>query len=454
MLLSGCADAQDREVVVGDIDFPQRVWGSQNIPFEVTNHTDWLKFLVVETDVSFEGSYVNPHRVTRSNFYLEPGARTIDPVIEIPPNYGKLTFWLRIYDVVDTLDDLSLGTKVFEQPFNLRFHTPEAVIPYFQERLSLPPLVGHAGSLDNEFSRLLLVLIEEGRSIEAIAEMCATDTLYVWETAVGLARLGYFNEDRAAGTIGPRVPVIDQSFASEARAMAELAADRLSEKIAANLAGRRPLMDSLIQAGVYSGDSTNFFEGGTLLYHTYPLVGGMYLWQVLGTKFVAGKHKLYVFENTNPCQPRIGGHMYVVQGGDHFNGHHYFDASSNQGALNATWGDRIPEVICKPGFEKRFVLRENVDWNYAPEYAAESFLYDTTLLNPMMRTLDEGVDDILREIAWELRDLSNKHEMGEPLRGTLYWYWNLTATLTLDRLVESGALTRSGNGQFRLMEKK
>jgi len=105
------AQEPEPEVIVGETGFPKNAWGKQNLSFEVTNQTDWLKFLVVE------GSYATPHRVTRTNFILEPFAKlTVDPELEIPGNYGQMVLWLRIYDVVDTLDDMSLGVQLFEQP--------------------------------------------------------------------------------------------------------------------------------------------------------------------------------------------------------------------------------------------------------------------------------------------------------------------------------------------------
>ena len=113
-LLAGSLAAQQPELVVGSIDFPERAWGNQELPFEVTNNTDWLKFLVIEAHVGFEGSYVNPHRVTRTNVVLEPGKLAVEVDLVVPSNYGLMTLWLRIYDVVDTLDDLTLGTKIFE----------------------------------------------------------------------------------------------------------------------------------------------------------------------------------------------------------------------------------------------------------------------------------------------------------------------------------------------------
>jgi hypothetical protein len=451
--VSAAVFAQEPEVIVGEIGFPQRVWGIQTLPFEVTNNTDWLKFLIVETDAQFEGSYVNPHRVVHANFVLEPAARIkVEPKLEIPPNYGRLTFWVRIYDVVDTLDDMALGTLLFEQPFMLRFHTPEAVIPYFQERITLPPLVGQHGLFDNEFARLLLVLFGEGKTLPEAADLCQADTAYVSEVVGDLAAAGFLTAQGDSYSVA--VPVISRAYAEAARPLADRISERLVSRITENLALRHHVIDSLVAAGVYTGDSTNFLEGGTVLYQPYPLVAGLYLWQVLGQKFISGQASLEIFRNTNECDPRIGPYMYVVQGGDYFNGHHYYSATATRGGYNSHFGDSIPEIECKPGFEKKRVLRENADWNFASESRPESFVYDASLVNPMLRRLDDGIEEILLDASGQLADINKQFLHGDLAMGTRYWFWNLTASRTLDQLVASGALIRTGNGQFKFMEKQ
>jgi len=34
--------------------------------------------------------------------------------------------------------------------------------------------------------------------------------------------------------------------------------------------------------------------------------------------------------------------------------------------------------------------------------------------------------------------------------GSRFWFWNLTASRALDKMVAAGTLTRYGNGQYRL----
>ena len=451
-LVSG-ALAQEPEVVVGSIGFPKNAWGKQALPFDVTNNTDWLKFLIVETDVRFEGSYVNPHRVTRSNFVLEPGAKVkVAPVLDVPPNFGQMNLMVRVYDVVDTLDDLSLGKQVFEQPFRIKFPTPEGVVPYFRERLTLPPMVGNNGLFDNELVRLMMVMVSEGKKLSEIAAVCKADSAYVDAVAIDLDAERYLK--KSGDTCWTQLPVITTAEAKAGKELSDKISDRLIEILTKNLGRRQPVIDSLKAAGVLSGDSTKFVEGGTVLYSPYPLVGGMYLWQVLGEKFIVGSRSLEIFLNTNYCDPKIGAFMYLVIGGDYFNGHQFFSGNAVRSGYNCQFGDSIPLLNCKPGFERKFQLSENIDWTYPAGLSPESFLYDSTVVNPVLRALDEGVQPILQDAIEKLRAIDKQYRQSDLPMGVRYWFWNLTASRTLDKLAASGTLKRSGNGQYKFTEYK
>jgi hypothetical protein len=450
--------AQKPEVIVGDIAFPNRVWGEQKISFDVTNTTDWIKYAVVETEVSFDESYVKPHRLRQTSFVLDPGTNAISPVMEIPPNYGRLTLWVRVYEVIDTLDDLSLGTLLFEQPFNLRFHAPEAVLPYFQERLSMPPLVGEHGVFDNEFSRLLLVLAQERKTVPQIAELCSTTEDYVRLRARELVSTAYLRRvenDPEGREFEPNIPVITHAYAARGRELADSMSEKLAVILGDNLGSRRALIDSLKQNLGFSGDSGSFFEGGTLLYRPYPLVAGLYFWYFLGQRFVSGGEPLEILKGTDPCMPHLGAYSYLVQGGDYYIGTNFFNASFTNDGYNAHYSDSIPEIVCYPNVERKKTREQETDWKYGGGFKGESFLYDTTFVNPMLRHLDVGVDEVVRDGIAELRAINSEYlGAADVALGARYWFFNLLVTRTLDRMIKAGSLIRTSDGQFHFVEKK
>ncbi len=452
MLLGVAWCAQAQEVTIGKIDFPERVWGEQTMAFEVTNNSEWLKFMVVQADIAFEGSYVNPTRERFTNFVLEPAeTKVFRPVLEIPGNYGTVTVWLRIYDVVDTLDDLSLGTQLFEQPFKMQFHTPEGVLPYFKERITLPPMTERSPMLDNEFARLMVVMSQQGKTVDEIAALTGADTTYVRLIGRRLVRERILAYDRSG--FKPDISVITQDEAKDGRQLAENTAGKLATLITENWPAYRQEMDSLVKTGKLSKDSTNFFEGGTVLYMPYPMISGMLLWYDLGQTFINGGKPIFMFNRTGPCKPDIGEFMYIVQGGDYYSGHHYFAARPTKNGQRIRFGDEIPSVTCNPGYSKKANLHEGLDWSYDEEYAPESFYFDLSLVNPPMKALEVGTHELLNDVQQQLQKIDRKYGNTIYRAGVRFWFWNLTATLTLEKLVSDGFVQRSGNGQFNLVKK-
>ncbi|MBU0982586.1 MAG: hypothetical protein KKA42_01860 [candidate division Zixibacteria bacterium] len=432
------------EVTVGKIDFPNREWGKQSLEFDVTNTSDWLRFLVVEADVHFEDSYSEARRAQKSFFPLEPNKTlTVKPSIEIPGNFGKAELMIRVYDVIDTLDDLSLGHKILEQPFRLTFHVPEEILPYRQEKITLPPLCENHQQLDNEFSRMLLVFLLEKKTVAEIAAIGHIDSAAVTHMLGELQSAHLIR--RVGDTYTPAIPVITTRFAEEAMPMIEAQAGRFAEIVAGNLPGYGGTLDSLIAAGVVNADSNMFASGNTLLHRRYPTVTGLLMWYRLGNKFIISNGALQIFGSSNPCRPNLGSFMYVIHGGDFFNGQNYYRTQGNI----LSYADHLPAFICVPESAAKSYLREGADWMYADEDKPEAFFVDAGALVPALDALAGGTDEFLTEVEKDAFVLAQKHGHTTFDYGLRYWYWNLLVTKTINKLVADGVLTRRGNGNFR-----
>ncbi len=451
-LVVGSVAAQTPEVTVGDLDFPNRVWGTQTMSFEVTNNTEMLKFMTVETDVAFPDSYANPQRHKSQHFILPPATtKTFTPELEIPGCYGQGDVWVRIIDVVDTLDDVSIGHQAFEQKFSLRFNRPATVEPYYQERITLPPLMNKSQDLDSEFSRLLLIMLNEGKSLEEIAQITGTTLESVQNVALTLAEAHYIRDYDGVYRVVP--PVILLAEAEESRKLAVRISDQLVELIGRNDARYDAVIDSLVAAGALDPNDMGFMSGKGVLLDKYPVYTGLYLWQVLGQRFINNNLAVQIFQNSNPCRPNIGTYMYIAQGGDFFNGHHYYDLTERRNSMEFSFGDQIPIITCQPGWENKQKLSPKADWTIEEEYRPESIVYDSVIVHPALRALDTGAEAILDAARDELREIHIKHGHQQFSAGVRYWFWNLTATLTVDKLVKAGTITKKGNGQYRFIRK-
>ncbi|MCP4685944.1 MAG: helix-turn-helix domain-containing protein [bacterium] len=451
MALTGVAAAQSAEVSVGKIDFPQRVWGTQRLTFDVTNHTEYLKFIMVEADVTFEESYSGARRVKTSNFPLGPDmSMTINPEVEIPGNYGQATCWVRLYDAVDTLDDVSLATKLFEQKFLLKFRDQVSVQPYRQEKVTVPPLVGGSYAWDSELSLLTVTLLNEGKTEDEIAEILNVKKEIVSREVQRKVADGHIRKDVAAG-YRLNVPVITLAEAQEGRKYADELSDQMVALIKKNLETYPALIDSLKTSGAFSGDSANFYEGGALLYQRYPLIAGMLLWYDLGHRFITEGGRMMIYRPNAMCAPKLGEFMYLAQGGDYYNGSHYFNPTVNIRYHKVDFGDVVPRIECTPKARSttgRVVKGQ--DWSIDPEFSPQAIVFDTALSSPAIRHLRTGFPEMLLGAIDRLAEIDQKFGHAKLSRGVKFWFWNLTATRTVTKLVEEGVLTRSGNGQFSL----
>ncbi|HPI33340.1 MAG TPA: hypothetical protein PLR32_08510, partial [candidate division Zixibacteria bacterium] len=98
--LPQAARAQQPALVIGEVTFPSLRWGQQSAQVPVTNSSDYLKFIVAETDIRFTGAYLNPERRIRSYHALPPGeSTTIEAAVLVPGNFGQAQVYLRLYDV-------------------------------------------------------------------------------------------------------------------------------------------------------------------------------------------------------------------------------------------------------------------------------------------------------------------------------------------------------------------
>ncbi|MBI5266580.1 MAG: hypothetical protein HY851_05025 [candidate division Zixibacteria bacterium] len=453
LAVGACAMAQTPDLVVGKIDTPDLRWGKHRISFEIANNTDDVKFVVVETQIKFQGEYLNPVRTTHTNHPIEPQfSRPITALVDIPGNYGAATLKIIIFDVVDTLDDLSTATKVFEQPFFLKFHVPDQVAKYWAERITLPPMTSNSPDFDNEFSHVLPVLLNDGRTPRQIAQICMCDTTFVWSIIDRLASHGYMY--RNGDTVRNLFAVIGTREAEELKKLADKTSNDLVSLLTKNLRTYGRTLDSLVKADILKPDTNDFLNTGSIAYHRYPMVAAMALWYDMGQKFVAGSEPLQIYYATDPCHARIPNFMYAVQGGDFFNGRQYFDLDVQTRLVNITFGDKVPRLKCPENLWTGEQLKETRDYFFDDNDKYEIFLWDTTSVHPALRALTEGTLPILIATRDKVKAVAEQYVQEKAIHGLKYWFWNLTATQTVDKLVKTGQITRRGNGLYRLTTRR
>lgn len=453
VVIGGSAVAQQAEIVVGEITIPSLRWGPQSVKMDVTNNADYHKIVSVITSIEFEGIYLDPAVQYRSNFFVEPGkTTTLAPRIVVPGNYGKADILVQVYDVIDTLDQLLSYQKMAEQPFTIRYALPDELLPYFQEGVSFPPMVSNSLDFNTEFSRLAVVLFNEGKSVQEIADMAQCDTNHVSFFLQELVGREYAHQTEEGIKI--TFPVITTGEAVEGRAFAEEIADDLTALVETNFPKHTQALKDLAAEGRLDDNADDFMHGGSVLYYTWPTVAGLFFWFDLAQDFINPPRKiLSIYRGTDFCHARIPDYMYAVQGGPYYNGSVFYTLELAHNNMDIVFMDSVPDVGCVQGFEKYSKLMPGVQYGYEEGIEIEPFTLDTIVVNDaLQRGLRTGIDELMDRVTTGLTAIAQKHGHDELTVGHRFWFWRLVTSRAMIKLDEKDIIKRRGNGRFRFEE--
>ena len=447
--LAGGVSARE-DLTIGKIDLTGIHWGLQTFDLDVANTGDYLRFLVVETDVVIDGPYLTPHRKTRSNYYVLPGeSKKVHPTILIPPTYGEAQIYVRVHDVVDTLDQILPSQTILEQPFKIRFEMPEGMVPYLQDRYELPPRVEDHPDFDNEFARLLFVFLDKGMSDGEIGKLANCDSMFVAKEAEKMVAEGYLIHVDNGYRYQPTFPVIKLDEAEATKPLGDAIADSLVALYQRTMPRLGETIDSLTAAGAMSEDSSDFLNPGGILLHPYPTIAGLSLWYDLGRRFITREAPLTIYDGTDPCNAHIPFYMYMVQGGPNFVGTNFYDYQPGRRSVTIYYGDTLPQIACDPDFQWKQAHHLNVIWSHAQSDFPEVFSIDTGVVRYGLNALADGADSLLSYAYYSLKDVALAHGHKKVSFGHRYWFWNYVSTRALDMMRKKGMIHRRGNGQFR-----
>lgn len=449
VMMAGAVMAQP-EVQVGKIDPIQIIWGPQTIYAEISSMVDYPKFISASVRIAFTGRYLNPKRVYRSNFVLEPSVTVAMPIkLEIPPNFGEAKITIELYDVIDTLDPYFADQKITEQHSRLLFTVPDELFGYMQERITMPPFTDNSPLFDSEVDRLAFLMMREGKRLPEIASLTKIDSAYLSQLTWKWKYYQFLAIARADSSLRPAFPFITLPEAGEIKPIADKLAEQLAAQIERNMGGFVKVRDSLIAAGSLTRDSNNVLHGGTVLYKPYPVVNALLLWYSLGRGFISGSGVIDFYQETEPCNTLISAWMYAVVGGEHFNGHQHASFSVQYGNPVIQFADTIPVIRCPEQYPYLDRLQPS-EWTYTPTGGPEFFAFDTTLIHPALKALGRDTDKMLQTAYADLRTVVEKYEPGAFVAGVRWWFWNLVSTRTNEILLDKKVITRYGNGHYRL----
>ena len=451
MAVAGHAQQGIEDVSLTVPDLSNIRWGNQTATFEVINNTDYLRFIVVQQNITVVGQSQTINRLLTSNKVLWPGdTMAIDVEINIPGIFGTGTVLLSLHDVVDTLDELYAGYDIFQKIIPLSYPIPDALAGLSQDRIAVPPRVDVGMDFGADFPRLLVKLLAEGNTASDIARIAECQESFVLETIDSMVNRKFLR----LTADGPQLtmPYISAGHGEQVLAKIAPRVREMADLIVGNLASYPSLIDSLVAAGAVSRDSNDFMDPGTVIYRRYAMVVPMLLWYDLGQEFITNPAPLIVFPESDPCNAWSPRFMYVADQGQRFAGTQYYllDLQPRR-PMKVIFSDHTPQLTCPEQFwllpDKR--LREQVQWTYPEVDRPENFLIDTARVHLALRHLRKGLPAIISELRADAGAMGGEAGADRNVFGYRYWFWNLVATNVTNELIQRGAVARPGNGNLR-----
>lgn len=434
---------------VPKIDASKLGWGRHSFPVKIANNGEYLKYISVVGNVKCLTGENPPARKVFKNYALFPGDTvTGEGILLVPGQYGEIEFELKVYDVIDTLDQLMESQAISSQSGKFSVPVPSTVAPYVKKGFTLPPLVGRHVDFDNDFSKIVPFLVAQGKSTGEIAQATGCDTAFVVQELAFLIGEKFYRKEGSRYLTS--VASIEEEEAAAEKILAMKAAESLAAQIGTNFKTYRQVIDSLVKAQMLDSDSNSFMDGGTILYRPYPVLTTLLLWYDLGSSFINNGTPLLLFDGTDFCNAWTPAYMYVVSGDKSNNGKQHFAFMRNYRSYQFYYGDTIPEIYCPEGFMLNPQEGIPVQSEYRKEFFPEGFMVDSAQTRPMLNHLRYGTEPIIKKASDDLISLGNKFNKTAILPGQRYWFWNMVTTRVVQILTENGAITKRGNGQFRL----
>lgn len=425
---------------VGEIDLTALHWGEQSRQVSVTNFSDDYKFLVISSVTRSVGRESAKARKNQRNAIMFPGeTRLFDLVIDVPENFTAVDIAVGVYEAVDTLDDPTWGTELFY----VRQETPVIYPPKLEVyRESLPTPGGPL--IQNKALQTDLRCIVVAMSTRGISLADTMDSTEISGKALSNLLREFRDNDIAKkvnGKIVSTLLVIDETpvqLDSSLRAFATTVARSLKSNFIRFKIKRR----EMIISGEVTGDSRQTMDGSVLLNLTYPLVGGIILWERLGARFLQTAPEIpHVLSLRSPCYNMAPGFGYILANSDIPDGKHFFyaDTLRNRRLFAVNRG----ELRCSG----RVATRRRPNYTFPPAAQTLNYKLSPSRIEPALAVLLKPLDGMAEKFSSEIEALFA--EAGITLTPAhRFWIWNLVASEITDQLSGDSTLDNEEGKYF------
>ena len=448
-LLAGGMTASSSDCQVGDVSFSSTDWGKQRAWVSLTDSSGDYKFVVARIEVSFPHSAISPKRISMSAFILEPLTTTrIEVPFEIPCNFDTGFIQFDLYNVVDTLDTLLESQKLLSNKYPTVHALPEGLKMLLPEKIEVPAFVDKNVTFDNYFTRVFFVLLHQGKSLAEISVLSGAGADYISSLTAQLQSWQYIKQDASGPK--PAFAVIDKPAIDRLRPMIDIAVEDLYKTISVNIPRYDSTIEVLASSGKLTRDKFNLFDGGSILYHKYPVILTLFLWDKLGRDFVNDGVEFNIFANSNPCNAFMLEYMYLVGADKGNTGRSLYYYQKDPDGERIYCADSEIAINCTPRTGISADGRALYDWFFAENSPSTYFSYDESKVAPGLSILAHGAGTSVANLKAEITKMFSGPPYGTYFRGARYWCWNLIVTELLDKLTKGNLLTGEGSGFYIL----
>jgi predicted transcriptional regulator len=434
LTLSVTVSAQDFKV--SEIKLSSTNWGTQKASFDLTNLGEYFSFVVATAEVDFPGNVIDSKRFTKKVFIIQPPEiEKLEMPFIIHGNIGKGTVLINFYNVVDTLDPLFESQKFYSRKFEFNIEIPKSLKAIVDSGLQVPSIVSLTGTFDNLFNRIVIFLLNRGKSLDEIAQSTGVEKSFVEKVASVLADEGLL--DLHDSTYKPTFIVLENNQVEAFKPIIGRTVDDIYRTVTGNIHKYDSTLTALALKGLLTNDKSNVLDGGSILYHKYPVFLGLFLWEFLGSRFINNGNDILIYQGSDLCRARMGDYMFMIIGASDNVGTTFYNKLQSGNVDGFYCGATTPILKC--GGRK---------WAFEQDNSPIYYTYNEDKINLPLSILAEGVNDHITDLEKALFDNFPDDKDKDSFRGVRYWCWGLVIDKLMDKLVENKVLEIEGKGVF------
>ncbi len=416
---------------IADFKLPKLKWGLQEITAPVTNNSDEFRILVVSASVISRERPGSVPRVTKRSRYFEPGeTANIALAIDVPENFSTTKVTVAFHQVVDTLDDLSFGKKIFEKELLDSVTSPPALASY---RSNMPRLSGWSGrndAINTDLAMIVSLMLGRGMSYDSVMALCDISRDRLLALGRRLTDRGFAKLENSV--YRPTFQLIEPSRAAAFAPSLDSASAALTAALTQAIPVYQSRRQELIASGRVTADPNDVMEGTALLHHLYPVVGGVVLWERLAPSILNDTGAfLNMFGQRSPCDACMGEYGYMLTSHDIPDGSTFY--FRDNATRRSVFADNPEALTC---VQKSYSANPSERFAFPVGKTPVVFYYNSArcdsaisaLLAPCQIVRDEWMGKISKRYAPDHEKLSRAERL---------WVWNSIVTESLRQLTAS-----------------